>query len=535
MGCLSSQEKGAAAGGGGKGKGGNKADGWLKSDYELGKTLGKGGSCRVVEATKKHGRDKGEKYALKIMAKKEKLNEDLFKKEEMILKKLKHNNIIRLHEAREDATSFYLLTNLCTGGELFDRIVDKNNPITERRASELVATMLSAIEYCHNINIVHRDLKPENFVFKDPSLTSEMVLIDFGCAKIVEDEQVYKDLVGTPYYLAPESAAGHKYTRTGLVLKSSDIWSIGVIAFVLMTGRPPFNGRSNNEIFSAIIKKKVKFPPNIKLTKSFTGFVKKMLKKSPKQRMQMKDAIKHPWVTGKESTDEKISEDVIKVLRQFNQQSKLKKAITKTLAAHMGKEPEDKIRAHFSRLDADNNGELDKWELSTLLQDMGVTKAEAILEAERIIKTSDGDGNGTIGFAEFAQVWQRKLLSVNDSYIHAVFTVLDEDGSGQIDGTELAKVLDMNVNIGHEDAELRREAERNVKHIEDLITEVDKDGDGLISFKEFSDAMLETDLKDAQNNVGQALDKEELLANANGFEEGEVDLEGFDEQLDQPA
>merc|ERR1712048_667645 len=112
---------------------------------------------------------------------------------------------------------------------------------------------------------------------------------------------------------------------------------------------------------------------------------------------------------------------------------------------------------------------------------MGVTKTQAQLEAKKIIATSDGDGNGTIGFTEFAQVWQRKLLSVNDSYIHAVFTVLDEDGSGQIDGSELAKVLDMDVNIGHENPELRKEAEKNLATINELITEVDKDGDGLIS------------------------------------------------------
>merc|ERR1712073_128222 len=117
---------------------------------------------------------------------------------------------------------------------------------------------------------------------KDKSPDSDMVLIDFGCAKEVEDATPYKDLVGTPYYLAPESAAGHKYVRTGKVLKSSDVWSIGVIAYVMMTGRPPFNGRSNNEIFSSIIKKPLKFPASVKLSKSFIEFCQLMLKKSPK-------------------------------------------------------------------------------------------------------------------------------------------------------------------------------------------------------------------------------------------------------------
>merc|ERR1719273_2135587 len=169
--------------------------------------------------------------------------------------------------------------------------------------------MLQAIEHCHAKNVVHRDLKPENFVFKTKAQNSEMFLIDFGCAKIVKDDEEYKDLVGTPYYLAPESAAGHKYIRTGAVLKCSDIWSIGVIAYVLMTGRPPFNGHSNTEIFSSIIKKPLKFPAGVKLSKSFIDFVKKMLKKSPKQRMKLKMALAHPWVSGEQASDKELSSD----------------------------------------------------------------------------------------------------------------------------------------------------------------------------------------------------------------------------------
>merc|ERR1719189_1154341 len=158
--------------------------------------------------------------------------------------------------------------------------------------------MLLAIQHCHAKQIVHRDLKPENFVFKTKAADSDMVLIDFGCAKEVKDSTEYKDLVGTPYYLAPESAAGHKYIRTGTVLKCSDVWSIGVIAYVLMTGRPPFNGHSNTEIFSSIIKKPLKFPASVKLSKPFIEFCQHMLKKSPKRRMKLEDALKHKWVTG---------------------------------------------------------------------------------------------------------------------------------------------------------------------------------------------------------------------------------------------
>lgn len=448
------------------------------------------------------------------MSKKEKMNKDLFEREVDILQRLDHPNIIKLHSSRTDKHHFYIFTHLCRGGELFDRIVDKNNPITMKMAAKLVSTMLGAINYCHEKNIVHRDLKPENFVFKDNSPDSDMVLIDFGCAKIVDDDKEYKDLVGTPYYLAPESAAGHKYTRTGKVLKASDVWSIGVIAYVLLTGRPPFNGRSNNEIFSAIIKKKIKFPTGVKLSQSFVDFVKKMLKKSPKQRISITDALKHPWVTGVEATSEPISGDVIKVLRQFAQQSKLKKAITRTLATHMGKEPEAKIAAHFKRLDKNGSGGLDVDELSLLLQDMGITKSKAQEEAMSIIKATDDDGSGEIEFSEFAQVWQRKLLSVNESYIHAVFTVLDENGDGTIDAFELSKVLDLDP------------SEKTDEKIKALIREVDTDKDGLISFEEFRSAMLEKSGEAgglADQKLGHQLDANELTAAAN--QQGDFDLD----------
>lgn len=463
-------------------------DDWLKKNYKVGKTLGKGGSCKVVKGD--HIRT-GESYAVKIMSKRDKMNQDLYDKEIKILGMLNHSNIIRLFEFATDGKNFYIATNLCSGGELFDRIVDKGNPITEKRASELVKTMLLAIKHCHGKNIVHRDLKPENFVFKDPSQNSEMVLIDFGCAKIVDDETVYKDLVGTPYYLAPESAAGHKYTRTGAVLKSSDIWSIGVIAYVLMTGRPPFNGHSNTEIFSNIIKQPLRWP-NVKLSKAFKLFVTGVLKKSPKHRMKLDKALENPWVQGKEASDKAIDKDVIKVLSQFATQSKLKKAITKALAQHMGKEPKEKIKEHFDRLDKDNNGALDAEELSVLLMDMGVTKTEAREQADQIINNTDDDKSGTIEFDEFASIWQRKLLTANESYIHAVFNVLDDNGDGHVNAEELGKVLDV----------------KDPRKMQELINDVDADNDGQLSFSEFRNAMME--LGDTSNTVGHELKESDI-------------------------
>jgi len=460
-------------------------DKYISQKYSTGATLGKGGSCKVLVCTE---RATSQKFALKIMQVREKINKELFAKEEKVLKMLNHPNIIQFKESHVDSSNYYLVTTLCEGGELFDRIVDKTNPITEKRASELIRTMLEAIKHCHEKQIVHRDIKPENFVFKTKAQDSQMVLIDFGCAKIVEDEKSYTDLVGTPYYLAPESAVGHKYNRTGKVLKSSDLWAIGVIAYVCMTGRPPFNGHSNRDIFTAIIKKPLKFPQTIDLSKSFCDFCINILKKSPKRRLKLELALTHPWVKGEEASDKEIPEDVIRVLRQFNQQSKLKKAITKVLASNMGNEPKVKIQEHFNRLDKNNDGSLDIDELTTLLVGLGFSRSEAEQDAKNIMEDADTDRSGSIEFKEFAQIWQRKLLTVNENYIDAVFKVLDDDNNGTIEANELAKVLGM-------------EGKQNEDEIKSYISEVDTDNDGKLSYEEFKNAMLEKSVLKNNNAV----------------------------------
>jgi len=456
--------------------------------------LGKGASCQVVECvdkkTKKH-------YALKIMSRNKKVNRRLFIRENEVMQLLDHTNIIRFRESFVDSNNFYIVSELCAGGELFDRIVDTDrNPITSRRASELVRTMLLAIKYCHSKQVVHRDLKPENFVFKTPHPMSEMVLIDFGCARIVDDDTEYKDLDGTPYYLPPESAAGDRYIRTGRVLKSSDVWSVGIIAYVLMTGTPPFDGKSNTEIFKKIVKQPLKFPKDVRLSKSLRDFIRLMLKKSPKHRIKIEAALRHPWILGQDTSDQQLSSEVIKILRQFNKQSKLKKAITKTLVKHM--EPQAKIQEHFQRLDKNGDGSLDVIELRELLMEMGIKREQAISEAKAIISTSDTDGSGAIEFDEFTQIWQRKLLTENEAYIRAVFTVLDEDCGGTIDAVELANVLD-----------LHKEGDREV--VQEIINEVDADGDGVINYEEFRNAMVEnTKFNNKSAHVGHELRIEEI-------------------------
>jgi len=233
------------------------------SKFKETKVLGEGASCSVSLVTDRKSK---EKFALKMMKKDDKWNPILFKQEVHYLSTLHgHDNILEYSDAFIDDKYFLITTGLLTGGELFDRIKDLKS-FPEDLAAETMRMLISAINHCHTRNIVHRDLKPENIVYKTEEHRS-VTIIDFGDAKEVQEDEVYDDFVGTAFYLAPEVVR----QRKGWELKASDMWTLGVICYVLVTGRPPFWGRDNREILTKILKGKLAFPkkePRLKTHKA---------------------------------------------------------------------------------------------------------------------------------------------------------------------------------------------------------------------------------------------------------------------------
>lgn len=450
-----------------------EAEGCGKNGYEFSKkVLGEGASCKVVVAKRKTD---GLKAAVKIMDKTRKVHGSMYRKEVAILSELDHPNIINLIEHFETAKKLYIVTELSEGGELFDRIVDPNNKMTEKGVAAMMLQVLEALNHLHKLNIVHRDLKPENFIFKTAAKDAPIILIDFGTALKVEDEKNYGDLVGTPFYLAPESAS-NRASRSGKMLKSSDIWSAGVITYICLTGSPPFYGNSNREICHAIVRSPLTFPDHDPpLSSGFRDFVKKALEKRWKKRITMDEALQHGWILGHAASDNKINIDAVRSLRQFNYQSKLKKAVSGILATNMGEGPSERVSQHFSKLDKDGDKRLSVDELTQLFTEVGYQANTAVNEAKRVMSEVDRDSDGFVSLEEFGIVWQRKLLAVNDQYIKAVFGVLDTDNNGEITAEELSAVLE-----GMDE-----------KDVKAIIKEADTNKDGKIQFKEFKNAMKE--------------------------------------------
>jgi len=186
---------------------------------------------------------------------------DKFKLEINIMIKIDHPNVINLYEVFEDSRYVYLIMEECSGGELFDRIYDRissKNLYTEKEAAKIFKQFMSAVCHCHSMKICHRDLKPENLLFLNKT-DDDLKIIDFGLSRIFDEKNHSMDSkVGTAYYVSPEILAGDYDEKC-------DIWSSGVILYILLTGDPPFNGENDNVIYRKIAKKKFSFPSPSKI------------------------------------------------------------------------------------------------------------------------------------------------------------------------------------------------------------------------------------------------------------------------------
>jgi len=258
--------------------------------YDIKDEIGKGAFSVVKMAINKKT---GEKVAVKIIDKKaanSDQDEKRLKTEVEILKRVNHPNIVCLKDMFETKENLYLVMELVTGGELFDKIVEKGQ-YSEKDASVIVMKMLNSIEYLHGINIAHRDLKPENLLLKAVNDT-DVMLSDFGLSKIIGVQSMMETACGTPYYVAPEVLSASGYD------KEVDLWSVGVITYLLLCGFPPFYGESLPEVFEQIMKAEFDFPEPYwnDVSNEAKDLISKLLVVDPKKRLSSTQALQHPWI-----------------------------------------------------------------------------------------------------------------------------------------------------------------------------------------------------------------------------------------------
>ncbi|XP_031776007.1 calcium/calmodulin-dependent protein kinase type 1 isoform X1 [Apis florea] len=271
----------------------------VEDKYILKELLGTGAFSEVRLAESKE--KPGQMFAVKIIDKKAlKGKEDSLENEIRVLRRLTHPNIVQLLETFEDKHKVYLVMELVTGGELFDRIVEKGS-YTEKDASGLIRQVLEAVDYMHDQGVVHRDLKPENLLYYNPDEDSKIMISDFGLSKM-EDSGIMATACGTPGYVAPEVLAQKPYG------KAVDVWSIGVISYILLCGYPPFYDENDANLFAQILKGEFEFdsPYWDDISDSAKDFIHKLMCVNVEERYTCKQALAHPWISGNAASNKNI-------------------------------------------------------------------------------------------------------------------------------------------------------------------------------------------------------------------------------------
>mmetsp|Transcript_7902 Transcript_7902/g.17144 ORF Transcript_7902/g.17144 Transcript_7902/m.17144 type:complete len:342 (+) Transcript_7902:207-1232(+) len=262
-------------------------------DYDIYPTiLGKGHYGCVRECLH---RETSEKYAVKTIEKAKVPRRDHIQREIQILRSVDHHGIMKMVDCYEDEDYIHIVTERYTGGELFDKIVDNTTDhgcLSEGQATKIIKSLLEAVQYLHSKNIVHRDIKPENVLFESNEEGSSVKLIDFGLSRIHhQNDGFMTNQVGTPYYMSPGVIRG-KYDR------SCDLWSIGVVAYILLCGYPPFNGPSDHGVCESILRDGLVFETKVwgNLSNESRDFVSMLLCRDMSRMSTATAALQHPWL-----------------------------------------------------------------------------------------------------------------------------------------------------------------------------------------------------------------------------------------------
>ncbi|KAL7594060.1 calcium-dependent protein kinase [Lactuca sativa] len=442
----------------------------IRRHYTLGKELGRGQFGVTYLCTENSS---GHTYACKSILKRKlasKNDKEDIKREIQIMQHLSGQpNIVEFKGTYEDRQSVHLVMELCAGGELFDRIIAQGH-YTEKAAATICRQIVNVVHVCHFMGVMHRDLKPENFLLSSKDENSMLKATDFGLSVFIEEGKVHRDIVGSAYYVAPE-VLRRSYG------KEIDIWSAGVMLYILLSGVPPFWAETEKGIFDAILEGVIDFEsqPWPSISRSAKDLVRKMLTQDPRKRITSAQVLEHPWLReGGEALDKPIDSAVLSRMKQFRAMNKLKKLALKVIAESMSEEEIKGLKAMFVNMDTDKSGSITYEELKTGLARLGSKLSEA--EVKQLMEAADVDGNGTIDYIEFITATMHRHRLERDEHLYKAFCHFDTDNSGYITMDELEKAM-KEYGMGDEAT------------IKDIISEVDTDNDGRINYEEFCTMM----------------------------------------------
>jgi len=433
----------------------------VEEHYILDKKLGDGSYGTVFLA---RDRNTQALRAVKKMPKSKIKNPERLRTEIEILKVSDHPNVVRLYEVLEDSRFIYLVMEVCSGGELFDYIV-ANKRLGERKAAQLFKQLLLSLSYLHTHDICHRDLKPENLLFSDANHET-LKLIDFGLSKIMKESQAMTTKAGTPFYISPDVLKGH-YD------KSCDMWSAGVILYILLSGYPPFYGPTDQITLQKVREGNFSFARAEwnSVSDEAKDLISKLLVLNPENRYTVEQALHHPWISSTdELSDAPLSIDVSS-LRSFVETRKLQKTVMMYIASQCSDNEIIQLKNTFLQLDTNGDGTLTINELEEGLANVPGVSVEELRE---IMTAMDADQSGSIDYTEFVAALLDRSIYLSEEKLWSAFKMFDRDNSNTITAQELMAVLDReNLATG------------DTSFWEELVREADTNGDGVIDFSEF--------------------------------------------------
>lgn len=376
----------------------------------------------------------------------------------LIYRRLDHPKILRVHDTIQDGVNAYIVSEYCSGGELFERILKK--PVhSEEESARIIREILQALAYLHSNNITHRHIIPENLVFVDESADSTLKLLNFSSSSS-----------SLPYYSSPESFSS-------LASPKNDIWSCGVILYILLVGAPPFPGKTEEEIRKKILKGRPAYKEKAweRISNHGKRVVRLMLEPDISRRPTALELLNDPWI--KQSmkfidTSKPMLARTMKNFKHFYSSSKLYQSLLLFMSNSLMSEAEKQnAMSIFLQMDKNGDGKLSKQEILE-----GLSAASLVItedEVNNILQEGDGDNDGYLNYSEFLMALSDKSKLLNTENVERTFAMFDQDGSGDITTAELKRVL------GHSEASWTA-----------LITEIDENKDGKIDLKEFKSLLF---------------------------------------------
>ncbi|MCQ2821070.1 MAG: protein kinase [archaeon] len=449
----------------------------IYATYRKIKVIGHGSYGQVFRLQKK---STGEFFACKKLLKSKIKNKTNFHNEIMLLKNTDHPNIIKLYDIYEDSTSLYLIMEECMGGEFFNRLSKRSkekNMYTEKEAAGIFRQILEAINYLHTHGVCHRDIKPENILFSTIEEDSAIKLIDFGLSKVAFNSgKEMTDSVGTLFYMAPEVISG-KYNE------KCDVWSCGIILYIMLTGVPPFYSKNDDDLKQKILSMKYNLDnPNLKKVSVDARRLIKSILVEQSIRPSVSQLLETKWIKelAPNSSEAVLSIDWGHILK-YSKLNLVQKCVINFASFRLSDKETEGLIEMFKSLDKNSDGLITLEELRAGAENWPLFQNKLSLDdLIEMFNEIDVDQNGFVNFTEFISSLINYESVLKKERLIDCFKNYDVDGNGKISFTEFVDMI-------------RPKDENESLKIKNLFTKFDKNGDGDIDFEEFLEGVMDMD------------------------------------------